>query len=80
MLRNLNKEFRGNELPEEPYSGLVRYGAVTHMENTCTPRPGGVKTRTREGACACSVYRPRCPERSAPVEARTVEVPGRHSQ
>jgi hypothetical protein len=46
MLRNLNKEFRGNELPEELYSRLVRYGAVMHMKNACTPGPGDVKIRT----------------------------------
>ena len=46
MLRNLNKEFRANELPEGLYSQLVRNGAVMHMKNTCTPRPGDVKIRT----------------------------------
>ncbi|MCM1968528.1 hypothetical protein [Streptomyces sp. G1] len=46
MLRNLNVEFRGNELPEELYSQLVRYGAVMHMKNACTPGPGDVKIRT----------------------------------
>ncbi|WP_261718373.1 hypothetical protein [Streptomyces sp. FZ201] len=46
MLRNLNVEFRGNELPEELYSQLVRYGAVMHMKNACVPGPGDVKIRT----------------------------------
>ncbi|MFI6008841.1 hypothetical protein ACIBAG_08410 [Streptomyces sp. NPDC051243] len=46
MLRNLNKEFRANELPEELYSQLVRNGAVMHMKNTCTPGPGDVKIGT----------------------------------
>jgi hypothetical protein len=46
MLRNLNKEFRGNGLPEELYSQLVRYGAVMHMKNTCTPGPHDVKICT----------------------------------
>lgn len=46
MLRNLNKEFRANELPEELYSQLVRNGAVMHMKNTCTPGPGDVKIST----------------------------------
>ncbi|MFC5217042.1 hypothetical protein [Streptomyces coerulescens] len=46
MLRNLNKEFRANELPPELYSRLVRNGAVMHMKNTCTPGPGDVKIGT----------------------------------
>ncbi|GHG92782.1 hypothetical protein GCM10018780_14650 [Streptomyces lanatus] len=46
MLRNLNKEFRANELPEELYSQLVRNGAVMHMKNSCVPGPGDVKIRT----------------------------------
>ncbi|MGI5375370.1 hypothetical protein ACQEV2_14195 [Streptomyces sp. CA-251387] len=46
MLRNLNKEFRANELPEELYSQLVRNGAVMHMKNTCIPGPGDVKIGT----------------------------------
>ncbi|KMS71624.1 hypothetical protein ACM01_26555 [Streptomyces viridochromogenes] len=50
MLRNLNKEFRANELPAELYSQLVRNGAVMHMKNTCTPGPGDVKIRTPQWA------------------------------
>jgi hypothetical protein len=50
MLRNLNKEFRGNGLPEELYSQLVRYGAVMHMKNTCTPGPHDVKICTPQWA------------------------------
>lgn len=46
MLRNLNVEFRGNGLPDELYSQLVRYGAVMHMKNSCTPGPEDVKIRT----------------------------------
>jgi hypothetical protein len=46
MLRNLNKEFRGNNLPDELYSQLVRYGAVMHMKNACTPGPDDVKIST----------------------------------
>jgi hypothetical protein len=46
MLRNLNKEFRGNELPDELYSKLVRNGAVMHMKNTCSPTPEDVKIST----------------------------------
>ncbi|MGW5470480.1 hypothetical protein [Streptomyces chartreusis] len=46
MLRNLNKEFRANELPPELYSQLVRNGAVMHMKNTCTPGPDDVKICT----------------------------------
>jgi hypothetical protein len=39
-------EFRGNGLPDELYSQLVRYGAVMHMKNTCTPGPQDVKIGT----------------------------------
>ncbi|MGW2698916.1 hypothetical protein [Streptomyces sp. NPDC001340] len=46
MLRNLNVEFRGNGLPEELYSRLVRNGAVLHMKNTCSPTPRDVKIAT----------------------------------
>ncbi|MFJ8631387.1 hypothetical protein [Streptomyces sp. NPDC093568] len=55
MLRNLNKEFRANELPEELYSQLVRNGAVTHMKNTCAPGPGDVKIRTPRWAVEAAV-------------------------
>ncbi|WP_369169340.1 hypothetical protein AB5J49_16185 [Streptomyces sp. R28] len=50
MLRNLNKEFRADELPEELYSQLVRNGAVMHMKNACTPGPGDVKICTPQWA------------------------------
>ncbi|GGS45148.1 hypothetical protein GCM10010206_03420 [Streptomyces cinerochromogenes] len=40
MLRNLNVEFHGNGLPGAPYSRLVGGGAVPHMKNACSPRPG----------------------------------------
>ncbi|MER5938775.1 hypothetical protein ABT121_15800 [Streptomyces sp. NPDC001928] len=50
MLRNLNREFRANELPEELYSQLVRNGAVMHMKNTCAPGPGDVKICTPQWA------------------------------
>ncbi|MFF5012100.1 hypothetical protein [Streptomyces sp. NPDC001165] len=46
MLRNLNVEFRGNGLPEELYSRLVRNGAVLHMKNTCSPTSRDVKIPT----------------------------------
>ncbi|GAA3823507.1 hypothetical protein GCM10022403_066200 [Streptomyces coacervatus] len=46
MLRNLNKEFRGNGLPDELYSRLVRNGAVMHMKNACSPTPQDVKIST----------------------------------
>jgi hypothetical protein len=46
MLRNLNKEFRGNGIPEELYSRLVRHGAIAHMKNSCSPAPQDVKIRT----------------------------------
>ncbi|MEV0633672.1 hypothetical protein AB0I77_01565 [Streptomyces sp. NPDC050619] len=50
MLRNLNKEFRGNGLPAELYSQLVRYGAVMHMKNACPPGPHDVKIATPQWA------------------------------
>jgi hypothetical protein len=50
MLRNLNKEFRGNELPTELYSTLVRNGAVMHMKNACSPASGDVRIRTPQWA------------------------------
>lgn len=50
MLRNLNVEFRGNELPEELYSQLIRYGAVMHMKNACAPGPDDVKICTPQWA------------------------------
>ncbi|MET8075489.1 hypothetical protein [Streptomyces sp. NPDC005303] len=50
MLRNLNKEFRGNGLPDELYSRLVRNGAVMHMKNACSPSPEDVKILTPEWA------------------------------
>lgn len=46
MLRNLDQEFRGNELPDELYSRLARNGAVPHMKNACSPAPGDVKIGT----------------------------------
>ncbi|MFF4543047.1 hypothetical protein ACFY1J_02210 [Streptomyces sp. NPDC001406] len=46
MLRNLNVEFRGNGLPDELYSKLVRNGAVMHMKNACSPTPQDVKIAT----------------------------------
>ncbi|MCX2925448.1 hypothetical protein [Streptomyces sp. NEAU-W12] len=50
MLRNLDKEFRGNDLPEELYSRLVRHGAVARMKNACSPTPQDVKIRTPQWA------------------------------
>ena len=50
MLRNLNKEFRGNGLPDELYSRLIRNGAVMHMKNTCSPSREDVKILTPEWA------------------------------
>ncbi|MEU2777965.1 hypothetical protein ABZ646_35040 [Streptomyces sp. NPDC007162] len=50
MLRKLNVEFRGNGLPDELYSKLIRNGAVMHMKNTCSPAAGDVKIRTPDWA------------------------------
>ncbi|MER7969502.1 hypothetical protein [Streptomyces sp. NPDC096080] len=63
MLRNLNKEFRGNGLPDELYSALVRNGAVMHMKNTCSPAPGDARIGTPGWAL----------EAAAEVGARTAE-------
>ncbi|WP_329534198.1 hypothetical protein OG568_33195 [Streptomyces sp. NBC_01450] len=46
MLRKLNMEFRGNGLPDEVYSKMVRNGAVMHMKNTCRPAPGDARITT----------------------------------
>jgi hypothetical protein len=46
MLRKLNTEFRGNGLPDEVYSKMVRGGAVMHMKNTCRPAPGEARITT----------------------------------
>ncbi|MEU9240547.1 hypothetical protein [Streptomyces sp. NPDC048385] len=46
MLRKLNVEFRGNGLPEELYSKLVRNGAVMHMKNSCSPTTADVRIST----------------------------------
>jgi hypothetical protein len=50
MLRILNKEFRGNRLPDELYSKLVRHGAVMHMKNACSPTTQDVKISTPQWA------------------------------
>ncbi|MER7836358.1 hypothetical protein ABTY98_10695 [Streptomyces sp. NPDC096040] len=50
MLRKLNVEFRGNGLPAELYSKLVRNGAVMHMKNTCSPTAEDVKISTPDWA------------------------------
>ncbi|MEU2619864.1 hypothetical protein ABZ642_17320 [Streptomyces sp. NPDC007157] len=50
MLRKLNVEFRGNGLPDELYSKLVRNGAVMHMKNTCSPAADDVKISTPDWA------------------------------
>ncbi|MFJ1804975.1 MULTISPECIES: hypothetical protein [unclassified Streptomyces] len=50
MLRTLNKEFRGNGLPDELYSRLIRNGAVMHMKNRCSPASRDVKIPTPDWA------------------------------
>ncbi|MGW7242556.1 hypothetical protein [Streptomyces sp. NPDC054804] len=50
MLRKLNVEFRGNGLPDELYSKLVRNGGVMHMKNTCSPTAADVKISTPDWA------------------------------
>ncbi|MGW3910079.1 hypothetical protein ACWEBX_00920 [Streptomyces sp. NPDC005070] len=46
MLRILNREFRGNGLPDEIYSNLVRNGAVPRMKNSCRPSSDDVRIST----------------------------------
>ncbi|GAX50136.1 hypothetical protein [Streptomyces olivochromogenes] len=46
MLRKLNREFRGNGLPDEVYSRMVRGGAVMHMKNACRPAPDDARIIT----------------------------------
>ncbi|GHD42655.1 hypothetical protein GCM10010317_014330 [Streptomyces mirabilis] len=46
MLRKLNMEFRGNGLPDEVYSRMVRGGAVMHMKNACRPAPDDARIST----------------------------------
>ncbi|MBC2900942.1 hypothetical protein [Streptomyces cupreus] len=76
MLRNLNVEFRGNELPEELYSQLVRYGAVMHMKNACAPGPDDVKIRTpRWAAEAAAEIGAEMAERIAAMGVRVLGDP-----
>ncbi|MFJ6831785.1 hypothetical protein [Streptomyces sp. NPDC091209] len=46
MLRLLNVEFRGNGLPDEIYSKLVRNGAVPRLKNACRPPSDDVRIST----------------------------------
>ncbi|MFF0224449.1 hypothetical protein [Streptomyces sp. NPDC004629] len=73
MLRNLDVEFRGNELPDARYSWLVRNGAVMHMKNTCSPMPQNVKIVTPRWAVEAAAgsgrpRRPRCARAPGVVE------------
>ncbi|MEU1012998.1 hypothetical protein [Streptomyces sp. NPDC005890] len=72
MLRNLNVEFRGNGLPDELYSRLVRNGAVLHMKNTCSPSPRDVKIPTPrwavEAAAAIGAEAAERPDQQGPAE------------
>lgn len=74
MLRNLNKEFRGNHLPDELYSQLVRNGAVMHMKNSCTPTPRDVKISTPAWAVEAAVATGA--ETAGRIEATGVRVIG----
>jgi hypothetical protein len=73
LLRNLDQEFRGNGLPDEPYSRLVRNGAVMHMKNTCSPAPGQVKNGTPPWAVqAAAATGAGATVRAGALKARTV--------
>ncbi len=77
MLRNLNVEFRGNGLPDELYSQLVRYGAVMHMKNTCTPGPETVKIATPRWAVeAAAGIGAEMAERIGGTDVRVLGDPG----
>ncbi|GGS18725.1 hypothetical protein AB0E75_01675 [Streptomyces griseoviridis] len=45
-LRRLNVAFRARGLPDEPYSSVVRDGAVTHVRNVCAPGPDDARVHT----------------------------------
>ncbi|MGW0288190.1 hypothetical protein ACWDXT_34450 [Streptomyces sp. NPDC003236] len=78
MLRNLDVEFRGNGLPGELYSRLVRNGAVTHMKNMCGPTPADVRSTTPSGwaAEAAAAIGASAGERTAAPGARFPGDPG----
>ncbi|MET9785574.1 hypothetical protein [Streptomyces canus] len=77
MLRNLNKEFRGNGLPDELYSKLVRNGAVMHMKNACSPSPEDVKILTPEWAVeAAAEIGARMAGRIGDLGVRVIGEPG----
>ncbi|MGW1585744.1 hypothetical protein [Streptomyces sp. NPDC002386] len=77
MLRNLDVEFRGNGLPGELYSRLVRNGAVTHMKNMCAPTPADVRSATpRRAAEAAAAIGASAGERIGALGARFLGDPG----
>ncbi len=76
MLRKLNMEFRGNGLPDELYSKLIRNGAVMHMKNTCSPTAGDVKISTPDWAVeAASRIGAEMAERVAATGVRVIGDP-----
>ncbi|GHI07781.1 hypothetical protein AQI88_34185 [Streptomyces cellostaticus] len=76
MLRNLNVEFRGNGLPDELYSRLVRNGAVPHMKNACSPTSGDVKISTPRWAVeAAPAIGARAAERIGALGVRVIGAP-----
>ncbi|MDO0927742.1 hypothetical protein QQY24_20875 [Streptomyces sp. TG1A-8] len=77
MLRNLNVEFRGNGLPGELYSRLVRNGAVPHMKNACGSAAGDVKIPTPGWAVeAAAAIGAAAAERIAAAGVRVIGDPG----
>lgn len=66
MLRNLDKEFRGNGLPDQLYSRLIRNRAVMHMKNTCSPVPDDVMRITGDPGLLSAVPGPPASRASAP--------------
>jgi hypothetical protein len=77
MLRHPNKEFRGNDLPGEQYSRLVRGGAVMRTKNACDPTTRDVNIRTPAWAVeAATALGERTAHRIAALGVRVVGDPG----
>ncbi|MFF4396823.1 hypothetical protein [Streptomyces sp. NPDC001480] len=77
MLRNLDVEFRGNGLPDELYSRLVRNGAVMHMKNACSPTARDVRIATPRWALeAAAAIGAEMAERIAATGVRVLGDPG----
>lgn len=73
MLRNLNQEFRGNGLPDEPHSRLARGRRDRAYEERVQPHARGVKIRGRRWAAqSAAATGAGATVRAGAVKARTV--------